>query len=195
LRNCPEHPAADVDVSGEDPKAEFYSYSLLIEYLLGCNATQQQVVLRGPIYQSEDDDRQVTERAMPARTSIRLDFPDAIAIGHLPEPADPRVHLKTIAASRSANIWFAGEASSDRLAQQTQQLQNFMVLKGLSPVSRPGPFRMLTELSIPITNWAAAGHVRSAHPTRRAPGIAAARAAMTPSPRGGPAPAMSCNPS
>jgi hypothetical protein len=49
LRRWPAHLAATIEVVNGDDAAEAHSYDILIDYLLGNNASQQPVALRAPV--------------------------------------------------------------------------------------------------------------------------------------------------
>lgn len=180
LRDCPAHVAADIDVAADDIKSEADSYVVLMAYLTGSNARRQLIAVPAPIQQAEDDEWLLTERGPPIRNSVRFEFPEGTFLGNLPEPVDPRIHLTNVPARRLATTWFLGQPSEDRLARHTDKLQNFISLKGLTPLSRGGappllarrhgPFRAVTELSIPIAGWPLAGVTRTSHPAHRASG-------------------------
>ncbi len=189
LKDCPAHLAVDIDVPGDEPGTEANCYLILIEYLPGCNAAHRPVMLHAPVEQTSDDDWQLTEKAAsvhrPARKSIRLEIATGPFLGDLPEPTDPRVHLQKTARLRLATIWFAGVASSERVAAETGRLRDFIAIRNLSPLAmsapsavrstRCGPFRMLTELSIPILESQAAAQIRSRSAALRHGGFAHAR--------------------
>ncbi|MFN4025423.1 MAG: heme-binding protein [Hyphomonas sp.] len=180
LRDCPAHVAADIDVADGDIGSEADSYSVLMDYLTGSNARRQLIAVREPIQQADDDEWLLTERGPPIRSAVRFEFPEGTFLGNLPEPADPRIHLTNVPARRLATTWFFGQPSEDRVARNSDKLQNFITLKGLTPLSqggapsllarRHGPFRAFTELSIPIAGWPLADVTRTSHSAHRAPG-------------------------
>lgn len=180
LRRWPAHLAASIDVADGDDAAEAHSYDILIDYLLGNNASQQPVALRAPVEQSQDDEWQLTEKAAPGDAvpaSIRFDFPAGASIGHFPQPADPRMHLRTVAPSCSATTWFAGARSEERIAQHAALLRDFVAFKGLSVIAsvngpdfqtqQCGPLGAWTRLSVPVSDWRASKQLAVRRPAFR----------------------------
>lgn len=189
LKDLPAHFAVDIDVPTGKPGADTDCYLILVDYLSGCNSSHRPVVLHAPVQQAADDEWQLTEKTasleQQMRTSIRFEFSNGPFLSEFPEPTDPRVRLHKVAASRLATIWFAGGASVERVASEADRLRDFIALKDLSPLAtsappavratRCGPFRLLTELSIPIAQWQTAGKIRSSHAVYRDAGIGHAR--------------------
>lgn len=167
VRDIPEHLVADVDVSNSETTSEENCYLILIDYLSGRNGSDRPVALRAPVQQSADDEWEVVLHAEPkdgpTQSTVRFDLPEGLSLRHLPEPIDPRLHLRTVAATRSASIWFVGGPSIDRIERHSAQLRDFVALTGLVPVapciwpvvrsSRRGPFNMVTELSMVVSGW------------------------------------------
>lgn len=175
------HLAVDIDIPVGERSADANCYLILIEYLSGSNASHQPVALRAPVQQLDDDDWQLTEKSVstsqPGRTSVRFEFSDDVFLSQLPAPTDPRVHLRRVALSRSATIWFAGQPSTERVASRSQQLRTFISLNNLLPLfsnqgpeirtAKRGPFQMLTELSLPISEWIPGRAIRPSSSARR----------------------------
>jgi len=194
VRDFPEHLAADIDIPGGEAVSDVNCYLILIDYLSGCNASHRPVILHAPVEQTTDDEWQLAQRAAPkvapSQTAVRFELPEGPAFDHFPEPTDSRVHLRTVPASRTATIWFVGGPSPGRAERHTDQLLNFIALKGLSailPGNRPavrasmrGPFNILTELSISISEWPVGNLQHFNRPMRRIQGRTRALAIRTP---------------
>lgn len=180
IREIPEHLSAEIDiVEGEDASEE-NCYLILIDYLSGRNASHRPVNLRAPVEQSADDQWVLAAPAEAERVRekpvVRFDFPDDASRGYFPQPADPRLHLRTIAPVRSATIWFAGAPSLHNIKKHAEQLQTFIIMRNLAStplvknsqlrVSKRGPFGILTEISIPLPGWPAGNRLKYYHPAR-----------------------------
>ncbi len=180
IRHFPEHLAADIVLPEGEAATEENCYIILIDYLSGCNASRRPVWLSAPIEQATDDEWVLTQRAEPQKdlvpSSVRFDLPAGSSIAHFPAPTDPRLQLRTVAATRSATIWFVGGPSPGRIARHTEQLRDFIALRSLTPISpgdrpvvrasRHGPFDVLTELSIPVSKWPCSNQFRFHRPMR-----------------------------
>ncbi len=190
VRHFPEHLAAEIDLPEGEAASDENCYLILIGYLSGCNASHRPVRLSAPIEPAADDEWVLTQRAEPkegrAASTVWFDLPADSSIGHFPEPTDPRLHLRTVSATRSATIWFFGAPSPGRIARHAEQLQYFIALRSLTPVSpgdrpairasRRGPFDVLTELSMPVSQWPCSDHFRFKRPIRSSPVRAQAEA-------------------
>ena len=185
LLRVPMHLTACIE-PGPDGPAGAKPHDLLMDYLLGQNASKLPVALRAPVELSGDDEWQLTEKAAP----VRFDFPAGASIGHYPQPTDDRVRLQTVPEACSGTIWFAGEPSCLRVEQQANRLRSFIESKGFCELSSPGdralrtepfgPFAAFTRLSIPVSNWRPRGGVRPRRTAFRKLGGLRAQAPMTP---------------
>jgi SOUL heme-binding protein len=181
LKTRMAHLAIEIDIETGKSQADENCYRLLIEYLSGSNASSRPIALKASMQQIDEDEWQLTEKSVskvqPEPTAVRFELSAARTLGWLPEPTDPRVHLRSVALSRSATIWFAGRPSAERIASQSEQLRNFISLNNLLPASgfqeeklrttRRGPFGMLTELSLPISVWTSGRAIRSVSASQR----------------------------
>jgi hypothetical protein len=180
VRHFPEHVAAEIDLPEGEAASEENCYLVLIGYLSGCNASHRPVHLRAPVEQAAEDEWALAQRVEPdtarVASTVRFDLPAGSSVAQLPEPTDPRLHLRTVAATRAATIWFFGEPSPGRIARHAVQLQDFIALRSLTPVStadrpavraaRRGLFDVLTELSIPVAPWPCSHQFRFHRPLR-----------------------------
>lgn len=186
VRDFPAHVVADIDIAAHGSETGPDVYLILIAYFSGSNMSQRPVPLLGPVEQVDDDDWILTERLLPALVqvdnTIRFNVSECSSADRFPEPTDARMTLRTVAAARFASIWFLGQTSPERITRLTTRLETFIALKGLTPATsgdrsavrttKSGPFDVVTELSMQLSEWPASSQLGFDRTKRRQNGRA-----------------------
>jgi SOUL heme-binding protein len=132
---------AEVDIPGERRDAIGKGFRIIANYIFGNNSSAQKVPMTAPVTQQDSEKiamtAPVTQQGDGNTWRVRFIMPSSYTRGTLPKPHNPAVELKEIAAKRYAVIRFSGMAGEDSLKRRTKELNDWVVAKNLSPVSKP----------------------------------------------------------
>ena len=132
---------AEVDIPGERRDAIGKGFRIIADYIFGNNSSAQKVPMTAPVTQQDSEKiamtAPVTQQGDGNTWRVRFIMPSSYTRGTLPKPHNPAVELKEIAAKRYAVIRFSGMAGEDSLKRRTKELNDWVVAKNLSPVSKP----------------------------------------------------------
>lgn len=118
---------AEAVVSGERGTAIRDGFKMIAGYIFGGNAPQAKIDMTAPVIQQAEGDRWTVRFVMPARWTLET----------LPAPADPRVRLVRLPATRMLVIRFSGTADSDLIAAKTAELRRYAADHGLTTTGEP----------------------------------------------------------
>ena len=96
--------------------------------------------MTAPVTQTQSDGEWVVQFTMPGGYSLET----------LPEPSDPKVKLRTVAAARFAVIRFSGLVSRARVEAKTAELVDFAKARHLRTVMGSAS---LAQYNPPWTPW------------------------------------------
>jgi hypothetical protein len=163
-----------VPVAGEAARSE--GFQILAAYIFGRNRGQRSIAMTAPVAQGtaarasagDETHGQVLAMTAPVAqqaaatggSTISFFMPAGLTLAELPQPDDPRVVLTPVPPATYAVLRFTGDRSSERVAQQAQQL--FAGLAG-SPWHADGaatawfydppwtiPFLRRNEVAVPV---------------------------------------------
>jgi len=134
LRRYPAHLVAEVRVEGAFEQAALDAFRPLGAYIGGANRSRraiapgtgpETIALTTPFVQEEGDrpDRWLAWLVMPAGFT-----PDT-----LPEPADPRVHIRVVPEQLAAAVRFAGRWTAEAFGRRATALGRAVTAAGLRP--------------------------------------------------------------
>jgi len=127
---------------------------LLAGYIFGGNKRRQSIAMTAPVAQAPTSQKiamtaPVTQTKSAGEWVVRFTMPSAYSIETLPEPNDPKVHLRVVPPSRFAVLQFSGVARNDDVAARTIELQE---LAGAHHLRAIGP-ASLAQYDPPWTLW------------------------------------------
>jgi hypothetical protein len=99
----------------------------LVGYISGSNADARKIAMTAPVTATVG----ATERA--TRT-VAFKMPDRYPLASLPQPNDPQITLRRVAARRVAALTFSGRYGGDLPAQKRQELLMRVRQAGLLPI-------------------------------------------------------------
>jgi hypothetical protein len=154
IRDYPALVVAEVTVSGDQTEAASKGFRLLAGYIFGGNKRHQSIAMTAPVAQAPTSEKiamtaPVTQIKSAGEWVVRFTMPRAYSIKTLPEPNDPKVHLRVLPPTRFAVLQFSGLARQDDVAAKTAELGKLVGthhLRAIGPVS-------LAQYDPPWTLW------------------------------------------
>jgi hypothetical protein len=156
---------AEAEVSGDREKAIGEGFRLIANYIFGNNLSSAKVPMTAPVIQQTSEKiamtAPVTQQGDGNSWRVRFIMPARYTMDTLPQPRNPAVKLRQIAAKRFAVIRFSGLAGEDSLKRRTDELMQFVRSRKLVAVSAPSyafynppwtlPFMRHNEVMIEIS--------------------------------------------
>jgi hypothetical protein len=124
IRHYPEHTVAEVVVAGDFDGSGNQGFRPLFGYIQGGG-----VAMTAPVVQTPVEEGNAVAFVMPEDRTVET----------LPEPADPRVHLRVVGAHDAAALRFSGWGNAADLRRRGAHLLKALEGSGWSPI---GPVRM-----------------------------------------------------
>ena len=154
VRDYPALVVAEVTVSGDQKEAASKGFRLLAGYIFGGNKRRQSIAMTAPVAQAQTSEKiamtaPVTQIRSAGEWVVRFTMPSAYSMDTLPEPNDPKVHLRVLPPTRFAVLQFSGLARKDDVATKTAELEK---LAGTHHLRAIGP-ASLAQYDPPWTLW------------------------------------------
>jgi hypothetical protein len=154
VRDYPSLVVAEVTVTGDQNEAANRGFRLLAGYIFGGNSRRQSIAMTAPVSLEHAGEKiAMTAPVSQARGDgawiVRFTMPSAYRLDTLPEPKDPKVHLKALPPMRMAVLRFSGLAKSEAVAAKTAELSALVQAHGLRVI---GPVT-LAQYNPPWTPW------------------------------------------
>ena len=154
VRDYPALVVAEVTVSGDQKEAASKGFRLLAGYIFGGNKRHQSIAMTAPVAQAPTGEKiamtaPVTQIQSAGEWVVRFTMPSAYSMDTLPEPTDPKVHLRVLPPTRFAVLQFSGLARKDDVATKTAELEK---LAGTHHLRAIGP-ALLAQYDPPWTLW------------------------------------------
>ena len=127
IRDYPTLVVAEVTVSGDQKEAASKGFRLLAGYIFGGNKRRQSIAMTAPVAQAPTSEKiamtaPVTQTQSAGEWVVRFTMPSAYSLETLPDPNDPKVHLRVLPATRFAVLQFSGLARKDDVEAKTVEL-------------------------------------------------------------------------
>lgn len=154
VRDYPALVVAEVTVGGDQKEAAGKGFRLLAGYIFGGNKRRQSIAMTAPVAQASISEKiamtaPVTQTQKANEWVVRFTMPSAYSLETLPEPNDPKVHLRVLAPARFAVLRFSGLARKDDVAAKTSELEK---IAGTHHLRATGP-ASLAQYDPPWTLW------------------------------------------
>ena len=154
VRDYPALVVAEVTVSGDQKEAASKGFRLLAGYIFGGNKRRQSIAMTAPVAQAQTSEKiamtaPVTQIQSAGEWVVRFTMPSAYSMDTLPEPNDPKVHLRVLPPTCFAVLQFSGLARKDDVATKTAELEK---LAGTHHLRAIGP-ASLAQYDPPWTLW------------------------------------------
>jgi hypothetical protein len=132
---------AETDVAGTREAAIREGFRTIADYIFGNNLTSRKIAMTAPVTQQAGEKiamtAPVTQQGDDHAWRITFVMPARYTMETLPKPKNTAVILKEVQGRRAAVIRFSGIASHENLQRYTAQLQSFIEVKSLNPISKP----------------------------------------------------------
>ena len=153
IRDYPSLVVAEVTVTGGQKEAASRGFRLLASYIFGGNKRRQSIAMTAPVAQAPSEKiamtAPVTQTESAGEWVVRFTMPSAYSMETLPEPNDPKVHLRALPPASFAVLRFSGLARKDNVAAKTAELEK---LTGTHHLRAIGP-ASLAQYNPPWTPW------------------------------------------
>jgi len=165
VRDYQPYLLAEVTVEAEFEEAGSKAFRALFKYISGDNTPQSEIAMTAPVTQQPAGveiamTAPVTQSGEVGRYVVSFTMPASYSLATLPEPTDPRVVIRQVAAQRMAVVTYSGTRRQSSYEAQKQALQQWLAQKGYEPVGVPvwarynAPFSLWflrrNEIQIPI---------------------------------------------
>ena len=154
VRDYPALVVAEVTVSGDQKEAASKGFRLLAGYIFGGNKRRQSIAMTAPVAQAPASEKiamtaPVTQTRSADEWVVRFTMPSAYSMEMLPEPNDPKVHLRLVPPTRFAVLQFSGLARKDDVAAKTAELEQLTIKHNLRAIGSAS----LAQYDPPWTLW------------------------------------------
>ena len=145
VREYAPYLVAEVVVPGPASDAGNEGFKLLAGYIFGKNKGERKLTMTAPATQTVQTAKpqkiEMTAPVMQAATEggyvVQFVMPAEFTLETLPEPTDPRVHLRAVPAARFAVIRYSGFWSDSNYEAHLATLRNAVEAAGLTTTGEP----------------------------------------------------------
>lgn len=154
IRQYAAYVVAEVVVPGPAADAANRAFPILARYIFGKNKGERKLAMTAPVTQAAAPMKMemtapVTQRAAAGGMAVQFVLPADINMGNAPEPLDPQVMLREVAARRVAVIRYSGFWSESNYQEHLDQLQDGLRAAGIAWTGEP----VLARYNSPMTPW------------------------------------------
>lgn len=159
LRTYAPYVVAEVLVTGSAGEAGGQAFPLLAGYIFGKNKGEKKFAMTAPVTQTAVPEKPVPAKlamtapvmqaAAPGGYRVQFVLPRGVSLATAPEPIDPRVTLREVAASQVAVIRYSGFWSQSNYDDHLARLQTALTTAGLRWAGEP----VLSRYDPPWTPW------------------------------------------
>lgn len=131
---------AEVQVEGDLDDASSQGFRLIAAYIFGQNQVNQKIAMTAPVGIESNVGKWTASFVMPAEYSMET----------IPKPMNPQVQLRQIPALKKAVISFSGFYNSQKVAEKTLELEQWMKVRNLSAAGAPNFARYNPPWTLPF---------------------------------------------
>jgi hypothetical protein len=154
IRQYLGYSVAEVVVPGPAADAGTAAFPILAGYILGKNKGERKLAMTAPVTQAAEPVKlkmtaPVTQAAEVGGFRVQFVLPRGVTAANAPEPLDPRVALRDIAAARVAVIRYSGFWSEANYLAHLAELRAYVRSAGLTDIGEP----VYARYDSPFTPW------------------------------------------
>jgi hypothetical protein len=154
IRQYAAYTVAEVLVPGPASDAGSRAFPILAGYIFGKNKGERKFAMTAPVTQTPAPAKlamtaPVTQRTATGGMLVQFVLPQGVTVNTAPEPVDPRVMLREVAANRVAVIRYSGFWSESNYNTHLSKLQQ--ALRGADIAWKGEP--VLSRFDGPMTPW------------------------------------------
>ena len=129
-----------LDASAEDAGSQ--AFPILAGYIFGKNKGEKKYAMTAPVTQTAEPVRMdmtapVTQAAVTGGTRVQFVLPKGVTLASAPEPIDPRVRLREVAATAWAVIRYSGSWSQANYQEHLSELRASLAAQGVATQGEP----------------------------------------------------------
>jgi hypothetical protein len=149
---------AEVQVEGDLDEASSQGFRLIAAYIFGQNQVSEKIAMTAPVT-VEDQSVKNTKIAMTApvgieskagKWTVSFVMPSEYTMESIPKPMSPQVQLRQIPAVKKAVISFSGFYNSQKVAEKTLELEQWMKSRDLQGLGSPNFARYNPPWTLPF---------------------------------------------
>ena len=154
IRQYAPYVVAEVTVPGPADSAGNRAFPLLAGYIFGKNKGERKMAMTAPVTQTPTPVKMamtapVTQAPVAEGYLVQFVLPKGVTLDTVPEPLDPRVKVREVAAHRVAAVRFSGFWSEDNYQRHLAQLTTGLQAAGLRWKGEP----VYSRYDAPWTPW------------------------------------------
>jgi hypothetical protein len=139
LRSYESHILAETIVEGDFEDAGDKAFSRLFKYISGNNKSRENVKMTSPVAQSSANEKiamtsPVGQQREDGRWAVSFMMPASYTLATTPEPKDPSVKLRRVAARHIASVEYTGFWSEKAYQKNRAKLETWMNQKELTVI-------------------------------------------------------------
>ena len=149
---------AEVQVDGDLDEASSQGFRLIAAYIFGQNQVSEKIAMTAPVT-VEDQSVKSAKIAMTApvgieskagKWTVSFVMPTEYTMESIPKPMSPQVQLRQIPAVKKAVISFSGFYNSQKVAEKTLELEQWMKSRNLQSIGSPNFARYNPPWTLPF---------------------------------------------
>jgi len=149
---------AEVQVDGDLDEASSQGFRLIAAYIFGQNQVSEKIAMTVPVAVEEQSSKS-TKITMTAPVNIESNagqwavsfvMPSEYTMETLPKPLNSKVKIRQIPAVKRAVVTFSGFYNSQKVAEKTVELEEWMKTKNLQATGAPKFARYNPPWSLPF---------------------------------------------
>ena len=149
---------AEVQVEGDLDEASSQGFRLIAAYIFGQNQVSEKIAMTAPVT-VEDQSVKSAKIAMTApvgieskagKWTVSFVMPAEYTMESIPKPMSPQVQLRQIPAVKRAVISFSGFYNSQKVAEKTLELEQWMKSRSLQSAGTPNFARYNPPWTLPF---------------------------------------------
>jgi hypothetical protein len=143
LRRYPAHVVAEVTTKGSFSSAGNIAFGPLFAYINGENRPRRTVAMTAPVVQSSSPRERIAMTAPVVQHggddsyTVAFVLPASMTEETAPEPANPRVQIRTVPSRLAAALTYSGRWSQASYEHHCARLLQALESEGLTPVGGP----------------------------------------------------------
>lgn len=149
---------AEVQVEGDLDGASSQGFKLIAAYIFGQNQVNEKIAMTAPVT-VEDQAQKSAKIAMTApvgiestsgKWTVSFVMPSEYTMDTIPKPLNPQVQLRQIPALKKAVVNFSGFYNTQKVAEKTLELEQWMKARNLQANGAPNFARYNPPWTLPF---------------------------------------------
>jgi effector-binding domain-containing protein len=154
IRDYAPHILAETIIEGDIEEAGSKAFRRLFDYISGDNRSREKVAMTAPVSQEPRGEKikmtaPVGQQNVQGKWAVSFMMPDSYTLETLPEPEDPEITLRRVAAHRMAAVRYSGFWSEKNYLRYRKMLESWIRDEGLTVVGEP----VWARYNPPFTLW------------------------------------------